>query len=53
MSEYQYIAFRAIDGPVSKKDLVHMRHQSTRRGHALVICNEYSFGDLVDTLRLP
>src|SRR5882757_378632 len=46
MSEYQYIAFRAIDGPVSKKDLVHMRHQSTRRGHALVICNEYSFGDL-------
>jgi hypothetical protein len=30
VSEYQYVAFRAIDNPVSKKDLAYMRRQSTR-----------------------
>jgi hypothetical protein len=27
MSEYQYVAFRAIDGPVSKTNLQYMRKQ--------------------------
>jgi hypothetical protein len=30
MSEYQYIAFRAIDGPVSEKNRAYMRRQSSR-----------------------
>jgi hypothetical protein len=30
MSEYQHIAFRAIDGPVSDKNLKYMRQQSSR-----------------------
>src|SRR4051812_7258186 len=30
MSEYQCIAFRAIDGPVSPENLTFMRKQSTR-----------------------
>jgi hypothetical protein len=30
MSEYQRIAFRAVDGPVSDNDLEYMRRQSTR-----------------------
>lgn len=29
MSEYQYIAFRAVDRAVSKKNLAYMRRQST------------------------
>ena len=30
MSEYQYVAFRAIDAPVSEKNLEYMRRQSSR-----------------------
>jgi hypothetical protein len=30
MSEYQRVAFRAIDGPVSKENLAHMERQSSR-----------------------
>jgi len=30
MSEYQRVAFRAIDGPVSEKNLEYMRQQSSR-----------------------
>jgi len=30
MSEYQYIAFRAIDGPVSDANLAYMQRQSSR-----------------------
>ena len=46
MSEYQYLAFRAIDGPVSKKDLAYMRRQSTRAEITpWSFTNEYSFSD--------
>jgi hypothetical protein len=46
MSEYQYIAFRAIDGPVSKKELAYMRRQSTRAEITpWSFTNEYTFGD--------
>jgi hypothetical protein len=46
MSEYQRIAFRAIDGPVSEKNLQFMRRQSTRAEiTAWAFDNEYSFGD--------
>jgi hypothetical protein len=46
MSEYQYVAFRAIDEPVSKKNLAYMRRQSTR-AHITpwTFENEYNFGD--------
>jgi hypothetical protein len=30
MSEYQYVAFLAIDGPVSDENLEFMREQSSR-----------------------
>ena len=30
MSEYQYVLFRAIDGPVSPKNLEYMHQQSSR-----------------------
>ncbi len=30
MSEYQYVAFRAIDAPVSEKNLAYMERQSSR-----------------------
>jgi len=46
MSEYQYIAFRAIDAPVSEKDLEFMRQQSSRAEiTSLSFKNEYHFGD--------
>jgi hypothetical protein len=46
VSEYQYIEFRAIDGPVSKKDLAYMRRQSTRAEITpWSFTNEYTFGD--------
>jgi hypothetical protein len=46
MSEYQYVAFRAIDGPVSDKNLEFMRRQSTRAEITpWEFTNEYHFGD--------
>jgi hypothetical protein len=46
MSEYQYIAFRAIDRPVSPKNLAFMRRQSTRAEITpWSFDNEYHFGD--------
>jgi hypothetical protein len=46
MSEYQYIAFRAIDKPVSDKNLTYMRKQSTRAEITpWSFENEYHFGD--------
>jgi hypothetical protein len=46
MSEYQYVAFRAINAPVSKKDLAYMRRQSTRAEITpWSFANEYQFGD--------
>jgi hypothetical protein len=46
MSEYQYIAFRAIDGPVSEKNLAYMRRQSSRaKITPWSFENEYHFGD--------
>jgi len=46
MSEYQYVAFRAVDAPVSGKDLEFMREQSTRaKITPWSFDNEYHFGD--------
>ena len=46
MSEYQRIAFRAIDGPVSDKNLEYMRRQSSRAEITpWSFDNQYSFGD--------
>jgi hypothetical protein len=46
MSEYQFVAFRAIDGPVSKKNLAYMRRQSTRAEiTSRSFVNEYQYGD--------
>ncbi|HZK82612.1 MAG TPA: hypothetical protein VFC46_16125 [Humisphaera sp.] len=46
MSEYQYIAFRAIDAPVSEKNLEFMHGQSSRATiTAWSFENEYHFGD--------
>ncbi len=46
MSEYQYIDFIAIDGPVSEKNLEYMRRQSTRAEITKWrFTNEYNFGD--------
>jgi hypothetical protein len=46
MSEFQYVAFRAIDGPVSEKNLAYMRQQSTRAEITpLAFDNQYHFGD--------
>ncbi|MGD1278643.1 MAG: hypothetical protein ABR964_15635 [Tepidisphaeraceae bacterium] len=46
MSEYQYVAFRAIDAPVSEKNLKFMRQQSSRAEITpLSFENEYHFGD--------
>jgi hypothetical protein len=46
MSEYQYVAFRAIDGPVSEKNLAFMRRQSSRAEITpWSFDNEYNFGD--------
>jgi hypothetical protein len=46
MSEYQRIIFRAIDAPVSKKDLEYMHRQSTRAEITpQSFDNEYHYGD--------
>ncbi|WP_425614914.1 hypothetical protein NA78x_004798 [Anatilimnocola sp. NA78] len=46
MSEYQYVAFRAIDGPVSPENMKFMEKQSSRadiKPHSFE--NEYHYGD--------
>jgi hypothetical protein len=46
MSEYQRIAFRAIDGPVSARNLDYMRQQSSRAEITpWSFDNEYHYGD--------
>lgn len=46
MSEYQYIAFRAVDAPVSHENLAYMRKQSSRaKITPWSFDNEYHFGD--------
>jgi hypothetical protein len=46
MSEYQYVIFRAIDAPVSPKNLQYMQKQSTRAEITeWSFENEYHFGD--------
>jgi hypothetical protein len=46
MSEYQYVGFRAIDAPVSEKDLDYMEAQSSRAEiTAWSFDNEYHYGD--------
>jgi hypothetical protein len=46
MSEYQRIVFRAIDGPVSDKNLEYMRRQSSRAEITpWSFENEYHYGD--------
>jgi hypothetical protein len=46
MSEYQYVAFRAIDSPVSEKNLEYMRRQSSRAEITpWSFDNEYQYGD--------
>jgi hypothetical protein len=46
MSEYQYVDFRAIDAPVSEKNLKFMRRQSSRAEiTSWSFDNEYHFGD--------
>src|SRR5260370_42406500 len=46
MSEYQYVAFRAIDSPVSEENLEYMRQQSSRAEITpWSFDNEYQYGD--------
>lgn len=46
MSEHQIVAFRAIDGPVSQKNLEYMHEQSSRAEvTAWSFENEYHYGD--------
>ncbi len=46
MSEYQYVAFRAIDRPVDAKNLAYMQKQSSRAEITpWSFENEYNFGD--------
>jgi hypothetical protein len=46
MSEHQYVAFRAIDGPVTEENLEYMRRQSSRAEITpFAFDNEYHFGD--------
>lgn len=46
MSEFQHVAFRAIDGAVSEKNLAYMRRQSSRTAITpRSFDNEYHFGD--------
>lgn len=54
MSEHQFVAFRAIDRPVSKKNLEYMRRQSTRAEiTSWEFSNEYDYGDFHgDTLEM-
>jgi hypothetical protein len=46
MSEYQYVAFRAIDAPVDDKNLKYMQQQSSRANITQwTFTNEYHYGD--------
>src|SRR5437867_2434424 len=46
MSEHQIVAFRALDGPVSEKNLEFMRQQSSRAEITpWSFDNEYHYGD--------
>jgi hypothetical protein len=46
MSEFQYVGFRAIDAPVSEKNLEFMRRQSSRAEvTGWTFDNDYHFGD--------
>src|SRR5262249_40402794 len=46
MSEFQYVGFRAIDGPVTEKNLEFMQRQSSRAEITLwSFDNEYHYGD--------
>ena len=46
MSEYQYVGFRAIDGPVSEENLEFMQRQSSRAEITpWSFDNEYHYGD--------
>ena len=46
MSEYQYISFRAIDAPVSERNLKYMQRQSSRAEITpWSFDNEYHYGD--------
>lgn len=46
MSEYQYVAFRAVDKPVEPKQLAYMRQQSSRAEiTSWSFTNEYHYGD--------
>ena len=46
MSEYQYVAFRAIDGPLSDQALAYMEKQSSRAEITpWAFDNEYHYGD--------
>jgi hypothetical protein len=46
MSEYQYVAFRAIDAPVTEKNLEYMERQSSRAEITpWSFDNEYHYGD--------
>jgi len=54
MSEYQYYEFRAVDKPLTEKDLQALRNISTRaRITPTSFVNEYNWGDLkADPLKL-
>src|SRR5439155_8468015 len=46
MSEYEYVVFRAIDGPVSEQELEFMHRQSSRAEITpWSFDNEYHYGD--------
>jgi hypothetical protein len=46
VSEYQYVAFRAVDGPVSEENLEYMHRQSSRADITpWTFENEYHYGD--------
>ena len=46
MSEYQYVGFRAIDAPVSERNLAYMHAQSSRADFTpWSFDNEYHYGD--------
>ena len=46
MSEYQFVAFRAVDRPLTDRDLIYARKQSTRAEITRwYFENEYHFGD--------
>ena len=46
MSEYQYYEFRAIDRPLSEKDIASLEHLSSRAQiTSTSFVNEYNWGD--------